>query len=186
VPGGTLRRRAPSCAQAGRVDEAFIVATTQGPQPRAGNVGAPVDPRETTRVVEFNDPGALERELSHGDVAAVLMEPALTNIGIVLPEAGYLDTVRTMTRRHGTLLINDETHTFSAGPGGCPEPPRTGGQSEAAADTGLDEYLHLYMINRGILMTPFHNMALMCPATTDADADAHTAVFAAAADELLG
>jgi glutamate-1-semialdehyde 2,1-aminomutase len=68
----------------------------------------------------------------------------------------------------------------------CPEPPRSGGQSQAAADPGLDEYLHLYMINRGILMTPFHNMALMCPATTDADADAHTAMFAAAADELLG
>ena len=68
----------------------------------------------------------------------------------------------------------------------CPEPPRTGGQSEAAADAELDEYLHLYMINRGILMTPFHNMALMCPATTDADVDAHTAVFAAAADELVG
>ena len=285
----------------GSVDETFIVATAQGPCPRPGNVGAPVDPRETTRVAEFNDPGALERELSHGDVAAVLMEPALTNIGIVLPEAGYLDTVRQLTRQHGTLLINDETHTFSAGPGGCtaawglepdmvtigksiaggvpagaygltadlaeriladqaadiedtggvggtlagnalslaamratlgevltdeafdgmiavatrftagvrsvldsrrlpwtiaqlgaraeyrfcPSPPRTGGQSEAAADPELDEYLHLYLINRGILMTPFHNMALMCPATTDADADAHTAVFAAAADDLL-
>jgi glutamate-1-semialdehyde 2,1-aminomutase len=286
----------------GSVDETFIVATAQGPCPRPGNVGAPVDPRETTRVAEFNDPGALERELSHGDVAAVLMEPALTNIGIVLPEAGYLDTVRQLTRQHGTLLINDETHTFSAGPGGCtaawglepdmvtigksiaggvpagaygltadlaeriladqaadiedtggvggtlagnalslaamratlgdvlteeafdgmiavatrftagvrsvldsrrlpwtiaqlgaraeyrfcPSPPRTGGQSEAAADPELDEYLHLYMINRGILMTPFHNMALMCPATTAADADAHTAVFSAAADDLLG
>jgi glutamate-1-semialdehyde 2,1-aminomutase len=286
----------------GSVDETFIVATPQGPRPRPGNVGAPVDPRETTRVAEFNDPAALERELSHGDVAAVLMEPALTNIGIVLPEAGYLDAVRELTRRHGTLLINDETHTFSAGPGGCtaawglepdmvtigksiaggvpagaygltadlaeriladqaadiedtggvggtlagnalsvaamratlgevltdeafdgmiavatrftagvrsvldsrrlpwtiaqlgaraeyrfcPGPPRTGAQSEAAADPELDEYLHLYMINRGILMTPFHNMALMCPATTAADADAHTAVFAAAADDLLG
>jgi glutamate-1-semialdehyde 2,1-aminomutase len=286
----------------GSVDEAFIVATQDGPRSRAGNVGAPVDPRETTRVVEFNDPAALEHALSHGDVAAVLMEPALTNIGIVLPEAGYLDAVRELTRRHGTLLINDETHTFSAGPGGCtaawglrpdmvtigksiaggipagaygltaelaeriladraadiedtggiggtlagnalsvaamratlgevltdeafvamiavasrftagvrsvldsrrlpwtitqlgaraeyrfcPEPPRTGGQSEAAADTELDEYLHLYMINRGILMTPFHNMALMCPATTDADADAHAAVFATAADDLVG
>jgi glutamate-1-semialdehyde 2,1-aminomutase len=285
----------------GSVDEAFIVATPEGPRSRIGSVGAPVDPRETTRVVEFNDPAALDRELSHGDVAAVLMEPALTNIGIVLPAAGYLDAVRELTRQHGTLLINDETHTFSAGPGGCttawgltpdmvtigksiaggvpagaygltselaeriladsaadiedtggvggtlagnalstaamratlgevltdeafdgmiavasrftagvrsvldrrrlpwtivqlgaraeyrfcPEPPRTGGQSEAAADSELDEYLHLYMINRGILMTPFHNMALMCPATTDADADAHTAVFAAAADELL-
>jgi glutamate-1-semialdehyde 2,1-aminomutase len=68
----------------------------------------------------------------------------------------------------------------------CPEPPRSGGESEAAADAELDEYLHLYMINRGVLMTPFHNMALMCPATTQADADAHAAIFAAAADDLLG
>jgi glutamate-1-semialdehyde 2,1-aminomutase len=286
----------------GSVDETFIVATEAGPRSRVGNVGPPVDPRETTRVVEFNDPDALERELARGDVAAVLMEPALTNIGIVLPAPGYLTAVRELTRQHGTLLINDETHTFSAGPGGCtaawgldpdmvtigksiaggipagaygltpelaeriladpaadledtggvggtlagnalsaaamratlgevltdeafdrmiavatrfttgvrsvldrhrlpwtivqlgaraeyrfcPDPPRTGGESHAVADPQLDEYLHLYMINRGILMTPFHNMSLMCPATTDADADAHTAVFAAAADDLLG
>jgi glutamate-1-semialdehyde 2,1-aminomutase len=286
----------------GSVDETFIIATPAGPRSRPGNVGAPVDPRETTRVVEFNDPVALERELSHGDVAAVLMEPALTNIGIVLPAAGYLEAVRELTRQHGTLLINDETHTFSAGPGGCtaawglepdmvtigkaigggipagaygleselaeriladpsadiedtggvggtlagnalsvaamratlgevltdqafdamiavagrftagvqtaldhrrlpwnivqlgaraeyrfcPEPPRSGGESEAAADADLDEYMHLYMINRGVLMTPFHNMALMCPATTEADADAHTATFSSAADDLLG
>jgi glutamate-1-semialdehyde 2,1-aminomutase len=286
----------------GSVDESFIIATPDGPRPRAGNVGAPVDPRETTRVVEFNDLAALEQELAHGDVAAVLMEPALTNIGIVLPEPGYLGAVRDLTRQAGTLLINDETHTFSAGPGGCtaawglqpdlvtigkaiaggipagaygltaelaerilgdpsadiedtggvggtlagnelsvaamratlaevltdqafgtmiavanrftagvqdvldsrrlpwnivqlgaraeyrfcPEPPRSGGESQAAADAQLDEYLHLYLINRGVLMTPFHNMALMCPATTEADADAHTAVFAAAADDLLG
>ena len=103
----------------GSVDEAFIVAGPDGPHSRAGNVGAPVDPRQTTRVTEFNDLAGLERELAAGDVAAVLMEPALTNIGIVLPEAGYLDAVRELTRRHGTLLINDETHTFSAGPGGC-------------------------------------------------------------------
>jgi glutamate-1-semialdehyde 2,1-aminomutase len=286
----------------GSVDESFIVATPDGPRARQGNVGPPVDPRETTRVTEFNDVAGLERELAHGDVAAVLMEPALTNIGIVLPEPGYLDAVRALTQQYGTLLINDETHTFSAGPGGCtaawglrpdivtigksiaggvpagayglsaelaerilgdpdadiedtggvggtlagnalsvaamratlqevltdeafagmievatrytagvqgvldsrrlpwnivqlgaraeyrfcPAPPRTGGESEAAADPHLDEYMHLYTINRGILMTPFHNMALMCPATTEADADAHTAVFAAAADELIG
>src|SRR5215472_11717720 len=103
----------------GSVDESFIVATPDGPRPREGNVGAPVDPRETTRVAEFNDPAALESELAYGDVAAVLMEPALTNIGIILPVAGYLDAVRELTRQHGTLLINDETHTFSAGPGGC-------------------------------------------------------------------
>jgi glutamate-1-semialdehyde 2,1-aminomutase len=286
----------------GSVDESFIVATPDGPRARQGNVGPPVDPSQTTRVTEFNDTAALERELAHGDVAAVLMEPALTNIGIVLPEPGYLDAVRALTRQHGTLLINDETHTFSAGPGGCtaawglapdivtigksiaggipagayglsaelaeqllrdpdadiedtggvggtlagnalsvaamratlehvltdeafagmievatrytsgvqgvldsrglpwnivqlgaraeyrfcPVPPRTGGESEAATDPRLDEYMHLYTINRGILMTPFHNMALMCPATTEEDADAHTAVFAAAADELVG
>ena len=286
----------------GGVDESFIVATPDGPRSRQGNVGAPVDPRETTRVVEFNDAAALERELAHGDVAAVLMEPALTNIGIVLPVPGYLAAVREQTRQHGTLLITDETHTFSAGPGGCtrawglepdivtigksiaggipaaayglsaelaerilsdesadiedtggvggtlagnalsvaamratlgqvltdaafdgmiavadrytagirevlasrnlpwtitqlgaraeyrfcPQAPLSGGESAAAADTDLDEYLHLYLVNRGILLTPFHNMALMCPATTPADADQHISVFAAAADDLLG
>jgi glutamate-1-semialdehyde 2,1-aminomutase len=285
----------------GSVDETFIVAGPDGPRSRAGNVGAPVDPRETTRVTEFNDAAGLERELAAGDVAAVLMEPALTNIGIVLPEPGYLDAVRELTRRAGTLLINDETHTFSAGPGGCtgawnldpdivtigksiaggipagafglsaglarkilddqtadivdtggvggtlagnalsvtamratleqvltaaafeamiaradryttgirdvietralpwnivqlgaraeyrfcPRPPRTGGESNAAADQELDEYLHLYTVNRGVLLTPFHNMALMSPDTTDADVDAHTQLFAAAADDLL-
>jgi len=286
----------------GSVDETFIVAGPGGASPRAGNVGAPVDPRQTTRVAEFNDLATLERELAAGDVATVLMEPALTNIGIVLPEPGYLAAVRALTRRYGCLLINDETHTFSAGPGGCtrawnldpdivtigksiaggipagayglsealadriladtgadiedvggvggtlagnalsvaamratlehvltdaafdsmiavagqftagiqdvitsrglpwtitqlgaraeyrfcPAPPRTGGESEAAADPLLDEYLHLYTVNRGVLITPFHNMALMSPATTAADADVHTGIFAAAADELLG
>ena len=63
---------------------------------------------------------------------------------------------------------------------------RSGGESHAADDEELDEYLHLYLANRGVLITPFHNMALMCPATTDADVDVHTELFAAAADELLG
>jgi glutamate-1-semialdehyde 2,1-aminomutase len=66
----------------------------------------------------------------------------------------------------------------------CPQPPRTGGESAAAADERLDELLHLYLANRGILLTPFHNMALMCPATTEADVDAHTAVFADLAHEV--
>jgi len=287
----------------GSVDESFIVVGDDGkPVSREGNVGAPVDPTVTTRVVEFNDADALERELAYGDVAAVLMEPALTNIGIVLPQEGFLATVRELTRAAGTLLINDETHTFSAGPGGCtlawglspdivtigkslaggvpvgaygisaglaeqilgdetadivdtggvggtlagnalslaatraclgevltdaafasmtevashyvagvravlaehqlpwhitqlgaraeyrftPVPPANGGESAAAADPELDEYLHLYTINRGILMTPFHNMALMSPVTTKADVDAHTEVFAAAVAELAG
>ncbi|HYK33193.1 MAG TPA: transaminase [Streptosporangiaceae bacterium] len=286
----------------GSVDESVIIATPNGPASRPGNTGAPVDPVLTSRVVEFNDIDALERELAAGDVAALLMEPAMTNIGIVLPESGYLAAVRLVTREYGTLLINDETHTFSASPGGCtqawgldpdivtigksigggiasgafglsaplaeqimadetadlidtggiggtlagnalsvaamratlehvltddafevmiglgdryaagiaqaiesrglpwnvvrlgaraeyrfcPRPPRTGGESHAAADPALDDYLHLYLANRGVLLTPFHNMALMCPATTDADVDAHTALFAAAADDLIG
>jgi glutamate-1-semialdehyde 2,1-aminomutase len=286
----------------GSVDESFVIATPAGPRSRPGNTGAPIDPTVTTRVVEFNDTAALERELAHGDVAALLMEPALTNIGIVLPEPGYLAQVRELTRAHGTLLINDETHTFSAGPGGCtrawnldpdivtvgksigggipcgayglsaslaeqimaddtadivdtggvggtlagnalsvaamratlaevltddafggmikladrftagvreaiasrglpwsivqlgaraeyrfcPEPPRSGRDSHAAANEALDEYLHLFLANRGVLITPFHNMALMCPATTAADVDTHTALFAAAADNLIG
>jgi glutamate-1-semialdehyde 2,1-aminomutase len=285
----------------GSVDESFVVATPGGARSREGNTGAPVDPAVTTRVVEFNDIDALERELAAGDVAVLLMEPALTNIGIVLPEPGYLAAVREVTRAAGTLLINDETHTFSAGPGGCtkawgldpdmvtigkaigggiptgayglsgalaerimadesadlidtggvggtlagnalsvaamratleqvltdeafevmigladrftagvndvissrgvpwtisqlgaraeyrfcPSPPRSGGESNAAADSALDEYLHLYLANRGVLITPFHNMALMCPATTQADVDAHTEVFGAAVDELI-
>jgi glutamate-1-semialdehyde 2,1-aminomutase len=285
----------------GTVDESFIIAAPDGPRSRPGNTGAPVDPTRTTRVAEFNDIAGLEHELAHRDVAAVLMEPAMTNIGIVLPEPGYLTAVRELTRDYGALLINDETHTFSAGPGGCtrawqlepdivtigkaigggipagayglspalaeriladetadivdtggvggtlagnalsvvamratlehvltdeafalmialadrytagvqsvingralpwnivqlgaraeyrfcPSPPRNGGESNAAADPALDEYLHLYLANRGVLITPFHNMALMCPATTDADVDAHTALFAEAADELL-
>src|SRR4051794_16287688 len=104
----------------GSVDESLIVTGPSGEgRSREGNVGAPTDVTTTSRVAEFNDLDGLERELAHGDVAAVLMEPALTNIGIVLPEPGYLDGVRELTRRSGTYLINDETHTFSAGPGGA-------------------------------------------------------------------
>ena len=285
----------------GTVDESLIVTSPLGPQPRAGNVGAPVDVRETSRVAEYNDLDGLERELAHGDVAAVLMEPALTNIGIVLPEPGYLAGVRELTRRHGTLLINDETHTFCAGPGGATqawglEPdlvtvgkaigggipaaayglsaelaerllarsdldlvdmggvggtlagnplsmtavattlgevlrdevfgdmsalaerfaagvdevigrhdlpwsvsrlgaraeyrftapaPRTGTEAAAASDPELDDYLHTYLANRGILLTPFHNMALMSPVTTAADVDQHTQTFNMAVGELL-
>src|SRR6185295_8095656 len=96
-----------------------IVTSPDGPVARPGNVGAPCDVTLTSRVAEYNDLEGLERELAHGDVAAVLMEPALTNMGIVLPEPGYLEGVRRLTRDAGTLLINDETHTFSAGPGGA-------------------------------------------------------------------
>jgi glutamate-1-semialdehyde 2,1-aminomutase len=287
----------------GSVDESFALPGPAGAAiAREGNVGAPVDLALTTRVVEFNDLDALSAALAHGDVAAVLMEPALTNIGIVLPVPGYLEGVRTLTRAHGTLLINDETHTFSAGPGGATrlwglEPdmvtvgkaiaggipagaygldaaladriealsdidlvdtggvggtlagnalsidatratlegvltdeafetmieraarfaagvqevidrtgvpwsvarlgarveyrftspaPTTGSQSAAASDPQLDDYLHLHMANRGALITPFHNMALMSPATSDRDVDRHGELFSEAVEALIG
>jgi glutamate-1-semialdehyde 2,1-aminomutase len=280
----------------GSVDEAFV--TLDGS--REGNVGPMVDPAETTRVAEFNEVGSVEAVLAHGDVACLLMEPALTNIGIVLPEPGFLEAVRELCTRHGTLLIIDETHTFSAGPGGCTaawglepdaislgksiaggvpigaygvsaalaeriaaeedadyedtggvggtlagnalslaaaraalgevltpaafermstlrerfvagvedalerhsvpwsvvslgaraeyrlaaRPPRTGAESAAATDRDVEEYLHLYLLNRGVLITPFHNMALMCPATTEEQVDRHTEAFTLAVEEL--
>ncbi len=104
----------------GTVDETLVILDSVGRVvSRPGAIGPQVDPALTTRVVPFNDLGALERALDHGDVAALLMEPALTNIGIVLPDEGYLRGVRELTRRYGTLLIIDETHTICAGPGGC-------------------------------------------------------------------
>ena len=287
----------------GSVDESLIVVGPDGHgRSRDGNVGAPTDVTLTSRVAEFNDLAGLERELARGDVAAVLMEPALTNIGIVLPEPGYLAGVRELTRRYGSYLINDETHTFSAGPGGATaawgldpdvvtigkaigggipigayglsasladaltgradldlvdmggvggtlagnpvsmaaaracltdvltdaafgdmietatgfatglrkiietyalpwsvsqlgarveyrfaDPaPRTGTASAAAADPELEDFLHTYLANRGVLLTPFHNMALMSPQTTADDVQRHHEIFAAALAELTG
>src|SRR5205085_6477608 len=102
----------------GTVDETFATLVDGQVREREGTLGAPVEPAETTRVVEFNDVEALERELGEEDVACVLAEPALTNIGIVLPQSGYHQALRDATRRTGTLLIIDETHTICAGPGG--------------------------------------------------------------------
>jgi glutamate-1-semialdehyde 2,1-aminomutase len=286
----------------GTVDETFITLRDGQAGPRSGNVGPPVDPAVTTRVIEFNDPAALEAALAPGDVACVLAEPAMTNIGIVLPEPGYLETLRELTRRTGTLLILDETHTICAGPGGyaraqgvkpdmltigkpiasgvpaavygfshelaalmneragsleesdsggiggtlagnalsiaamkatlqsvlteaafartvplagrftegvaevirekrlpwhvtrlgcraeywfCPKPPRNGAEAAAAVDAELDRYMHLAALNRGILMTPFHNMALVAPETTEADIDLHTRAFRQSVEALL-
>ena len=265
-------------------------------------MGPPVDPALTTKVVPFNDVDALAAALAPGDVACVLAEPAMTNIGIIHPEPGYLDAVRDLTRRTGTLLIIDETHTICAGPGGytrahglepdlltigkpiaaglptaaygmttevadrvrpaatgsdgdvsgiggtlagnalalaamrvtlaevltdeafahtlplgarweagvqsviderkvpwsvtrlgaraeywfLPQRPRHGAEAAAGVDEELDGFMHLYALNRGILLTPFHNMALMSRPRPRADVDRHTEVFAAAVDELLG
>jgi glutamate-1-semialdehyde 2,1-aminomutase len=285
----------------GSVDETFASLEGGSVVSREGNIGPPVALSETTRVVEWNEPEALERELAKGDVACVLAEPALTNIGIVLPEPGFHDALRAETRATGTLLIIDETHTICAGPGGYTrahglepdlltigkpiaggvpaaaygfsadvadrleamlpvderadvggiggtvaanvlslaatratlaevltdeafermialgerfesgvasaierhrlpwhvtrlgcrveylfrsERPRTGSEAAAGGNALLDRLIHLYALNRGILLTPFHNMALMSPATTEADVDLHTAVFERAAAEL--
>ena len=103
----------------GSVDETFATLDSNGNTVvREGNLGAPVALDQTTRVVEFNDLAAMEMALAHGDVAAILMEPAMTNIGIVLPDESYLDEVRKLATKYGTLLIIDETHTISVGPGG--------------------------------------------------------------------
>jgi len=287
----------------GSVDEAVAMLGPDGAViPVRGSVGPQVDVAATTRGVEFNDIAGLEAALADGDVAAVLVEPALTNVGIVLPEPGYHEAVRDVTRRTGTLLVIDETHTICAGPGGAtstwglepdivvigktigggipsaaygfspevaarvagsiavedsdvggiggtlagyalslaatratldevltaeafermiplaqrwaagvvgvladagvpwhvtrlgaraeyhfmPEPPRTGAEQWANADPELERFLHLWAMNRQVLMTPFHNMALMSPATTEADVDRHTAVFAEAIETLFG
>ncbi|NCW43880.1 MAG: aminotransferase class III-fold pyridoxal phosphate-dependent enzyme, partial [Actinobacteria bacterium] len=103
----------------GSVDESFATLDAAGNTvAREGNIGAPVALDQTTRVVEFNDIAGMEKALAHGDVAAILMEPAMTNVGIVLPQAGYLEAVQELAKKYGTILIIDETHTISVGPGG--------------------------------------------------------------------
>jgi len=285
----------------GTVDESFITLKDGGPAPRRGNIGPPVDPALTTRVVEFNDVDALEKALASREVACVLCEPALTNVGIVHPEPGYHDALRRLTRQYGSLLIVDETHTICAGPGGftrehnldpdffvlgkplasglpaatygftqevgervlqrikvedcdtggiggtlagnalslaamratlehvltpaafrhmiplaeqftsgveaairefgvpwhvtrlgcraeylfTDQRPRNGAQAAAAMDFELERFMHLYALNRGVLLTPFHNMALMSPATTSSDVDQHTRIFREAVSELV-
>jgi glutamate-1-semialdehyde 2,1-aminomutase len=274
----------------GTVEETMVRLKGGKTVPRAGQLGNVLDVARTTRVVEFNDIAALEAALAPGDIAAVLAEPAMTNIGMVLPDPGYHDALRTLTRKHGTLLIIDETHTISTGPGGytrahkldpdilvlgkpvaggipcavfgvtadvaarmeqartkaasgghghsgmgttlsanafamhamranlgavmtdaayahmiplaqrlatnlqsliakhhlhwsvtqigartefqfCAKPPRTGREAEAAFHDSLEKAIHLALLNRGVMITPFHNMILISPATTAADTD---------------
>jgi len=284
----------------GSVDETFATLHNGTVGPRRGNIGPPVNPAVTTRVVEFNDIEALDQELAHGDVACVLAEPALTNVGIVPPASGFHTALRDLTRKHGTLLIIDETHTICAGPGGSTQAdslqpdilvfgkaigggvpgaaygvtqevadriqakhsledcdtggiggtlagnalslaamratlekvltesafqhmiplaerwaegvrkaiadfgvpwqvtrlgcraeylfagraPRNGTEAHDAMDFELERFLHLYAMNRGILLTPFHNMALMSPHTEAEDVDRHTQVFRNALRDL--
>jgi glutamate-1-semialdehyde 2,1-aminomutase len=285
----------------GTVDETLAVLDGDRVVPRPGAMGPQVDVAVTSAVVPFNDLDALDRRLAQGDVACLLMEPALTNIGIVLPDEGYSAAVREITRRHGVLLVIDETHTLCAGPGGCtaawgldPDflvvgkpiaggvplaaygmtteiadrllgpmltaeadvsgvggtltanalalaasraalssslraedyavaiplaerftagvagvierhglpwhvqqlgcraeywfcpPPRDGAAAAAAVDEDLEGFLHLWCLNRQVLLTPFHNMALFSPAHTEADVDRHTEVFGEAVAAMVG
>ena len=286
----------------GSVDESFATLNQAGNTvAREGNIGAPIALDQTTRVVEFNDIAGMEKALAHGDVAAILMEPAMTNVGIVLPQTGYLEAVQILAKKYGTILIIDETHTISVGPGGMTADrglkpdfltigkaigggiptgafgmtqkmaddiarlveleiidtggiggtlagsafslaamratlsdvltqknfdhmidlgtrwsdgvdsaidefnlpwtvnrlgargeymfaklaPVTGAEANNAGDFELEQYIHLRMLNDGFLITPFHNMALMCPDTTAADVDAHTKAFRSMCAELV-
>ncbi|WP_114811727.1 aspartate aminotransferase family protein [Paraburkholderia kururiensis] len=271
----------------GTVDDVFVDLIDGRPTQRASLLGQVHDLLDHTRVVEFNDLAALADALKHNDVACVLAEPAMTNIGMVLPEAGYWQEAQALIRRHGTLLAIDETHTISSGPGGyakahgiepdlfvlgkpvgggvpcavygfsaelaaraqqakrtappghsgigttltanmlamsamramlaevmteaaythmfalasrlesglteaiarhalpwcvtrvgartefqfTPSPPRNGSEARAQLDDELEHIVHLYLLNRGVLITPFHNMMLVCPATTTQDVD---------------
>jgi glutamate-1-semialdehyde 2,1-aminomutase len=285
----------------GTVDETLINLIDGRPAPRPSSIGNPVNPALTTRVIEFNDIAALEAALASRDIACVLAEPAMTNIGIVHPAPGFHDALREITRKTGTLLVIDETHTICCGPGGytkahglqpdmltigkslaggvpaatygfsnelaeriqtnlnrdsidisgiggtlagnalsiaamratlqnvltqdafdhtiplakkwadgtqgvidefdldwhvtqlgcraeywfCKNPPRNGGEAAAAIDGELDRYMHLAALNRGILMTPFHNMALISPHSTEADIDAHTLAFRESVAQII-
>ena len=103
----------------GSVDETFATLDASGKTvSREGNIGAPIELDKTTRVVPFNDLDAMKKALQQNDVAAILMEPAMTNVGIVLPVEGYLKAVEKLAREFGAKLIIDETHTISVGPGG--------------------------------------------------------------------
>ena len=283
----------------GTVEETLVRRRAGRTVIREGSIGPAFDPATAAVAVEFNDVGAVEHALAAGDIAAVLYEPVMTNIGMVLPDAGFHAALRAATRRHDALLIVDETHTLSSGLGGYArrhhlEPdflvcgkaiagglpcavfgftaeveasiqrvlgaregghsgmgttlaanplvieclhaaltslhtaanyahmealavqleeglaasfrlrgldwhvsrvgartefgfgpaPRNGSEAEAAMRPEFEHALHLYQLNRGVLVTPFHNMMLTSPATQPADVDALLATLGAALDEL--
>jgi glutamate-1-semialdehyde 2,1-aminomutase len=271
----------------GTIEDVFVDLVDGKPVQRASLLGQVHDLTEHTVVVEFNDLPALEAALSKGDVACVLAEPAMTNIGMVLPQPGYWEAAQTLMKRHGTLFVADETHTISTGPGGytqafglrpdaivlgkpvgggvpcavygmsadlaeravkakqdappghsgigttltgnmlamaamraaltevitpaaydhmlplaerlaegirsliaqhglpwcvtqvgartefqfTPTPPQNGTEADGILDGELEHLIHLGLLNRGVMITPFHNMMLVCPQTTEADVD---------------
>jgi glutamate-1-semialdehyde 2,1-aminomutase len=271
----------------GTIEDVFVDLVDGKPVQRASLLGQVHDLTEHTVVVEFNDLAALEAALSKGDVACVLAEPAMTNIGMVSPQPGYWEAAQSLMKRHGTLFVADETHTISTGPGGytqafglkpdaivlgkpvgggvpcavygmsadlaeravkakqdappghsgigttltgnmlamaamraaltevitpaaydhmlplaerlaegirsliaqhglpwcvtqvgartefqfTPTPPQNGTEADGILDGELEHLIHLGLLNRGVMITPFHNMMLVCPQTTEADVD---------------
>jgi glutamate-1-semialdehyde 2,1-aminomutase len=147
-----------------------------------------VPPAETGRVVEWNDLDALAAALADEDVACVLAEPALTKEAFARTialgerfEAGVQDVIdRRSLPWHVTRIDCRVEYLFR------PERPRTGSEAAAGGDALLDRLAHLWALNRGILLTPFHTMALMCPATSEEDVDLHTRVFDELAAALAG
>ncbi len=267
----------------GCVDDTFVTADHGQIKMVEGLVGEPRDLTQFTKVIEFNDVTALEAALREGDVACVLAEPVMTNVGMVLPHAGFLETLRALTIKTKTLLIFDETHTLTSSPGGyaktvnitpdglvfgkpiaggipaavygfsadvavrisaylqkrgegrsgigttlsgsriqlalikttletfftddvfsglitkaqrlergiadlltkhalpwhvtrvgsrvefmCVEkPPDNGFEASQSIHLPVDQAVHRYLLNRGVVITPFHNMMLICPSTTE-------------------
>jgi glutamate-1-semialdehyde 2,1-aminomutase len=269
----------------GTVSDVFVDLVDGQPVQRDSLLGQVHDLTQTTRVVEFNDLAALEAALAPGDVACVLAEPVMTNIGMVLPQPGFWEQAQALIKKHGAMLVMDETHTISSGPGGyarahglspdavvvgkplgggmpcaaygfsaelaqravqakrnappghsgigttltanllamaamratlselmtaptyvplhalagvlaqglqellashhmpwcvtqvgarvefqfCPVAPVNGTQAANAMDAELEHAIHLYLLNREVLITPFHNMMLICPDTRHDD-----------------
>ena len=102
----------------GTVDESFATLEHGRVVPRVGHIGAPINPDLTTKVIEWNDIDALRAALAPEDVACVLAEPVMTNIGIIHPNPGFHEVLRDITRATKTILILDETHTICTGVGG--------------------------------------------------------------------
>ncbi|HET9535612.1 MAG TPA: aspartate aminotransferase family protein, partial [Mesorhizobium sp.] len=285
----------------GSVDETMVRLGDGRPINRPGLAGEFRDLTQATRIVEFNDLDALDDALRDQTVACVITEPVLTNSCMVLPEPGFHAGLREITRRHGTLLLIDETHTISTGPGGytrqyglepdlfvlgkpiaggvsasvwgmsdavaeawtryerakepgysgmgttlsanplqfaamratleevmtdenyahmerlaarlddglndriaanrlpwdvvrvgarvefvcAPGPLRNGGEAEAAHAPALEAAIHVALVNRGVLIAPFHNMMLLSPATTDAQVDRLVGAFGDIAASLV-
>ena len=282
----------------GMVEDCFVELRHGRTRPDAGLIGQVFDMTRTTRAVPFNDIGALEAALAQQDVAAIVAEPAMTNCGMILPEANFWKRAQALAKKAGVLLVLDETHTLSSGPGGAtkawgltpdalvigkaiaggcpaavwgvsaelaakigtvktgggrsgigttlagnamgiaaigamlreiataeaydvmlngaeelvgklrdvfakralpwcvvhvgaraeivfaPEPPKDAAAMRPALAQGeLNHALHLYLINRGVLIAPFHMMMLVCPATTTQQIDRLVAAVDSFAEE---